>query len=195
MFTPNIQVSNTIDKMKQLKEALIKLKNIDVMVGIPQANDSRNNSGESQISNAELAFVHTNGVRAVSMRKEMESNVQQHGYHKAHEMYIQAKGSPLWQSPPRPIIEPAIEADKEVITELLKEAMAATLEGNQELAQVKLNAAGLEGQAASQDWFTNPKNGWAPNSEDTVKRKGSDKPLIDTGELRKAITYVVRKKG
>lgn len=33
-----------------------------------------------------------------------------------------------------------------------------------------------------------------PNNENTVKRKGSSKPLIDTGQLRASITYEVREK-
>lgn len=33
-----------------------------------------------------------------------------------------------------------------------------------------------------------------PNNEKTVKHKGSSKPLIDTGQLRGAITYEVREK-
>lgn len=32
---------------------------------------------------------------------------------------------------------------------------------------------------------------WAPNSAETVRRKGSDKPLIDTGALRRSITFEV----
>ena len=43
-------------------------------------------------------------------------------------------------------------------------------------------------------WFENPQNGWPPNSPRTIRRKGSDQPLVDTGEMRKAITYVVRDK-
>ncbi len=30
-----------------------------------------------------------------------------------------------------------------------------------------------------------------PNADSTIKAKGSDKPLIDTGQLRSSITYVV----
>lgn len=33
---------------------------------------------------------------------------------------------------------------------------------------------------------------WADNDPYTVKRKGSSKPLIDTGTLRNAITWVIR---
>lgn len=36
---------------------------------------------------------------------------------------------------------------------------------------------------------------WAPNSIRTVARKGSARPLIDTGKLRAAITSRVEKKG
>ena len=34
-------------------------------------------------------------------------------------------------------------------------------------------------------------NGWKPNAPSTIKAKGSDKPLIDTGELRKSIRGIV----
>lgn len=34
---------------------------------------------------------------------------------------------------------------------------------------------------------------WEPNSEYTVEKKGSSRPLIDTGLLRNSLTHVVRK--
>jgi hypothetical protein len=34
---------------------------------------------------------------------------------------------------------------------------------------------------------------YAPNAPETVKKKGSSKPLIDTGLMRQSMTYVVRK--
>jgi hypothetical protein len=179
----------TKDKTNELKQILDKMKNMDVLVGIPQADDSRQGEG---ITNSELLFIQTNGIRKRAMRLEMKPNVEKKGYHKAHEMYIQAHGSPLWHVPPRPVIEPAIENDKEKIAELLKEALKATLDGDSDLAKEYLNKAGLEGQAASQDWFDNPSNGWAANSQETIKKKGSNKPLINTGELRKSITYILR---
>ena len=36
--------------------------------------------------------------------------------------------------------------------------------------------------------------GFEPNKESTVKRKGSSKPLIDTGTMRNAVSYEVVKK-
>lgn len=176
------------DNTYKVFKGLENLKGMQVYVGIPQEKTSRN---KEEITNAELAFILSNGVRNYEMRKQMEDNVAAKGYHKAYEMYLQTHGSPKWQIPPRPIIEPAIEDDKENISEILKEAMKAELNGDHALALEYLNKAGLEGQAVSQDWFTNEKNGWAPNAPYTIEQKGSDKPNIDTGELRKAITYVV----
>ena len=191
MFSANINVSVPNDRTDELRKALDKLKKSEVLVGIPQEKSSRPDEG---INNAELAFIQTNGIRRKSMREDMASDIQEHGYHKAYDMYIQTHGSPLWNAPPRPIIEPAIEDDKEKITEILGEAAKAMLDGDVDKAKEYLNKAGLEGQAASQQWFTNTKNGWAPNSPLTIAAKGSDKPLIDKGELRKAITYVIRER-
>ena len=37
--------------------------------------------------------------------------------------------------------------------------------------------------------------GFAANKPATIKRKGSDVPLIDTGQMRQSVQFVVRKKG
>jgi hypothetical protein len=182
---------STNDNSDRLFQALESLKDLEVYVGIPEEKSSRNEKNDS-ITNAELAFLMTNGVRKIEMREDMSDSVDRHGYHAAYNMYIQANGSPLWQIPPRPIIEPAIADDKDNLSPMLADAAKAILDGDRALALQHLNKAGLEGQAAAQDWFTNPKNGWLPNAQPTIDAKGSDKPNIDTGELRKAITYVVK---
>jgi hypothetical protein len=180
-----------IDNSIKLNKALEDLKDLQVYVGVPEEKSSRQEADEG-INNAELAFLLTNGVRQWSMRNEMKPDVEEHGYHAAYDMYIQSHGSPLWHIPPRPIIEPAIEADKEEIAKPLGEAMKATLDNDLDKAMEYLNKAGLEGQAVSQDWFTCTENGWDPNAKSTIYKKGIDKPNIDTGELRKAITYVIK---
>jgi hypothetical protein len=184
----NVKVT---DNSLKLKQSLDDIARLQVYVGVPEEQSSRKDHDEG-INNAELAFLMTNGVRKYEMRKEMADDVSEHGYHAAYDMYIQSHGSPLWQVPPRPIIQPAIEDDKEAISNLLKEALKAVLDGDKSKVMEYLNKAGMEGQAAAQDWFTDPKNGWAPNSPYTIEVKGSDKPNIDTGELRKAITYVIK---
>ncbi len=109
-------------------------------------------------------------------------------------MYIHTHGSPLKNIPERPVIEPAIEArgNKEPIANELKEAAQAILNGKPQEADRRLKRAGMLGQNAARAWFTDPRNGWPPNAPSTVKSKGSEKPLIDTGQMRKSITYVVK---
>ena len=36
---------------------------------------------------------------------------------------------------------------------------------------------------------------FAPNAESTVRKKGSSKPLIDTGRMRQSVNYQIRQKG
>jgi hypothetical protein len=109
-------------------------------------------------------------------------------------MYIHTHGSMLRGIPSRPVIEPAISAkgNKEKIEDQLAAAARAAMDGNDVLAKRSLKLAGMLGQNAARGWFTDPRNGWAPNTEATIAAKGSDKPLIDTGQLRKAIIYVVK---
>lgn len=109
-------------------------------------------------------------------------------------LYIHTNGSPLQHIPPRPVIQPAIAKpdNKALITSELKQAAHSTLEGDADAARDYLAKAGTLGANASKRRFTDPDNGWQGNAESTIKAKGSDKPLIDTGELRRDITYVVK---
>jgi hypothetical protein len=106
-------------------------------------------------------------------------------------LYIHTNGSPMKHIPPRPVIEPAImdSANNALITEQLQKAVEAALDGKD--ATVYLNRAGQAAENAARGWFSNPKNGWAPNAPSTIRRKHSDRPLIDTGELRKSLTHLV----
>jgi hypothetical protein len=176
--------------MDVMRKAVTELQKLEVYVGIPEASSARKDS--SELSNAELAYMHTHGVRRLAMIEDMKFDID-HGstYSKAHQMYIQVNGSPLWKSPPRPIIEPAIENSKDKIAEQLAIAGGMALDGNLQGAKDQLEKVGMLGQNIVRAWFVDPKNGWPENSPITIAAKGSDKPLIDTGELRKAITYVV----
>lgn len=124
-----------------------------------------------------------------------EAGREQNDITNAELLYIHTNGSPANNIPPRPIVEPAIQDSKEEIGTLLKEAILKALEGDTGGAIAGMEKAGTQGENAVKGWFTNPKNGWAENAESTKKRKGSSKPLIDTGQLRKSITHVVKKKG
>ncbi|WP_371378902.1 hypothetical protein [Sporomusa aerivorans] len=176
-----------------LKKIMADIGQLEVYVGIPEEEASRQSQGE--INNAELAYIHTHGVRSKSMRGKMQSDLD-HGmaYSKAYELYIQEHGSPLWRSVPRPIIEPAIEKHKEPIADKLKPALTAALDGDEQGARDGLEEAGMFAANKVKDYFTDPENGWKENSPKTIAAKGSDRPLIDTGALRQAITYVLGEK-
>lgn len=188
--TIKLKTSSVLDKVRK---ALHRLPKKDVLVGIPQEKDTREHSKE--INNAELLYIHTHGVHSPGMRAEMKQNMDKGmTYSKAHQLYIKEHGSPALSIPPRPVLEPSIKANKDAIGKFLKAAGKAALKGDTLGLDANLNRAGMRAQNAARGWFEDPRNNWPPNSPKTIKAKGSDKPLIDTGEMRKAITYVVRDK-
>lgn len=190
MFNAFAKVTAGKDLTPEVKKMLDDLAKTQVLVGVPEGSD---NDRPEDITNAELLYVHTHGVRQKEMREEMNPKVEsgELTYSKAFQMYLHTHGSPLWHSPPRPVIEPALEKKKEVVAKQLRKVAETALDGQD--PEAELQKAGMLGQNIARAWFTDPANGWAPNSPVTEESKGSDKPLIDTGELRKSITYVVDK--
>lgn len=159
-------------------------------VGIPQEKTSR---GDEPINNASLLYIHTHGIRRKSMREEMRGYMNAGAkYSLAFQLYLQTHGSPLWHSPPRPVIEPALLKYRAEVSEEYSKAIRAALEGDFSRARAQIQRTGLLAQNYCRGWFTDKDNGWAPNSPRTVAMKGSANPLIDTGALRKAIIYVTR---
>lgn len=176
-----------------VRGALQKLTQKDVLVGIPAEKATREKSKD--INNAELLYIHTHGVRTPAMRQEMQQHMDKGmTYSKAHQLYLREHGSPAMAIPPRPVLEPSIQANKEAIGKWLGKAGKAALEGNAEKYMYNLEGAGNLAEKGARLWFKDPRNNWAPNSPRTIKRKGSDKPLIDTDEMHKKIVYVIRDK-
>lgn len=165
-------------------------------VGIPQEKSSRGKG--DPINNASLLYIHTHGIRRKSMREEMQKQLDQgKKYSVALQMYVQAHGSPLWHSPPRPVIEPALKAHKKEIAEEYSKAVKAAAVGDIAKAGRFTQRTGMLAQNYCRSWFTDARNGWAPNSPVTIAQKtkgkgGKTNPLIDTDAMRKAIIYVVR---
>ena len=167
-ITADLEVDDDI--MRQIQEVVAELGNTEVLVGIPEDEAARNDGNGNVINNAALLYIHTNG-------------------------------SPKNNIPPRPVIEPALSDDEnsERIGEIMGEAVNSAMAGDADGMRENLAKAGMAGQNAVKDWFTNPKNGWQPVKPETARRKErrgatEQRPLIDTGELRNALTYVVREK-
>lgn len=158
--------TTVVDNAKKLEAALRFQKETSVLVGIPQKKTTR--LGDP-VTNAELLYIHS-------------------------------KGSPVNNIPARPVIEPAIADDHERLGKMMVQAFRLALDGQTDKAIDQLKLTGIRAQNVCRAWFLNPKNHWPPNSPRTAARKtkkGSTppRPLIDTGELRKSITYVIEKKG
>lgn len=107
-------------------------------------------------------------------------------------------GAPEDNLPPRPHLLPAVESIRDKAVERLKKAGEQALSGKPEEVEKSLHAVGLIGQNAVRFRITN--GPFAPLSPVTIKRRKAkgrtgEKPLIDTGQYRRAHTYVVVTKG
>jgi len=175
-------VTITKDKVADIIRAVAQLASKDVLVGVPDSNAER---GDDQpISNAAIG-------------------------------YIMETGSPANNIPARPHLVPGIQDVQEEVAERLGKGAKAALSGSQAGADAALNAAGLIGQRGVRAKITD--GPFVPLAESTLRararrgRKGAAKelasraagnqadnanakPLIDTGQYRQSITYVIRKK-
>jgi hypothetical protein len=92
-------------------------------------------------------------------------------------LYIQTNGANLPNGaviPPRPVIEPSIEANRKIIEDELEQCIDAEIEGKIDEAITHLKKAGTLGANGAKRWFRDPRNGWAPNAPSTIRKKGSD---------------------
>ncbi|MCL1939540.1 MAG: hypothetical protein FWG04_02630 [Desulfovibrionaceae bacterium] len=186
---PNISITEVRNNLSQLGKAMRALTEQDVFIGIPEDKTAREAAGDTGISNAYLGYIHEHGVP--------EKNI-----------------------PPRPHLMPGIEDIQDEAADLLEYAAKHALEGKPEAVERTLNKIGILGQNAVRARFVN--NDWDPLADSTLdyqplrkndqgavltdkkgnpKRKKSRRerertnPLIDTSQLRKAYTHVIRKRG
>lgn len=212
MFHAIANVIENVDNTDEIKRLIDEISKKQVYVGIPEQSNTMNTTeGHSGIKNAELLYIHSHGIRSEQMIGEMNMTMgmDDHGmpyttdynkfldqmsngkpYSAAYQMYIQAHGSALWRSPPRPVLEPSIEHNKDAISKQLGNVAKAVLNGQD--PNIELQKAGMMAQNFARDWFTNPANLWPPNAKSTIKQKGSERPLIDKGELRRSIVFTIK---
>lgn len=193
MISADIDVQVTeVDKgdLKTVIDALLKLAEDELLVGV-SADTAGSGRGED-INNAELAYIHTNGVRAAGMKAETDKAVEEGTpYPLALQAYIKEHGSPAYRVPPRPFLEPGIEKHLDLVESGMKAALQDVLDGGDGRAQRERLGATM---AAKVQAYFQEDNGWPPNAPSTIKKKGSAQPLVDTGALRQSITYIIRAK-
>lgn len=154
--------TRVIDHSKDVLKSVIAMTRNRVLVGVPSAKAAR------EADDAHGADREINNAALA---------------------YIHDNGAPEAGIPARPFMRPGIENAKPAIIKGFKEAGQAALSGQHDRVVKMLNRIGLTAQSAIQEKITD--GPFVPLKPETIERKGSDKPLIDTGQLRKSITYVV----
>lgn len=86
--------------------------------------------------------------------------------------------------PPRPFLDIGVMSGVDDYEQALNEREHENLED-------ALKTIGVFAQGAVRQYMTDLQS--PPNAESTIKKKGSSNPLIDTGELRSSIKWVVSK--
>ena len=112
---------------------------------------------------------------------------------------INEDGSPLNNIPPRPHLVPAVEGVQDRVSNILERASRNSLDGNYESAINGLNAAGIVASNSVKRYITT--SNFTPLSPSTLNNRKTrkiaprqgERPLIDTGEYRRSITYEVRR--
>ncbi len=92
--------------------------------------------------------------------------------------------------PARPFMAQGAEPALEATMPIAKALMPKINEGKATIEQV-LEKMGKFAEAAFKAQITD--GSWVPNKPETIQRKGSQRPLIDTGLMRNSLTYAVRK--
>lgn len=106
---------------------------------------------------------------------------------------IMEHGSPVKNIPPRELLRPVVIKHEAKIREIFNKVYMCLLEGNEVGADKQMDILAQRMQRWTQAYFVED-NGWAPNAPSTIKAKGSDRPLIDTGSLRQSIRGIYVKK-
>lgn len=160
-------VTVLLDRTQEIAKSLAALADQSVLVGIPSDKNSRDADGTpGPITNAELGYLHENGM-------------------------------PEMNIPARPTLLPGVKGSKGEWLHYLRDAASEALAGNSSGVDKNLSAAGLTAVNAVRAYITDSSNYVALSAVTIANRlrKGrtGTKPLIDTGQFRKAFTYVVRK--
>lgn len=182
------------DSVSRVVRSINELVGKQVLIGIPESTTDRDDEDErAPITNAELGYIHENGNPATNL-------------------------------PARPFLVPGVKSIEDVAVGELKKAAQVSLDGDVKKADVYLNRAGMIGmngvkqeisygnfeplkpasvrsrrynrktQSLREDekqYLKLVAQGMSPEGAQNVT---GIQPLIDTGQLRNSINYVVRNK-
>lgn len=112
--------------------------------------------------------------------------------------YLMETGSPAQNIPERPFLVPGVDGASKQFIPHLKAAGLSALEGKTTMIERDFDRAGFVAANAVKAKITD--GPFTPLSAKTLQKRRAkgrtgERPLIDTGQLRRAVTHVVRKKG
>lgn len=110
--------------------------------------------------------------------------------------YLAEYGQPENNTPARAHLLPGIESVMPAVIPRMKAAAQAALSGKKDVVEMQFQAVGLLAQNGIRAYITDAT--FAPLSPRTIKQRqargrSGEKPLLDTGQLRRAYTYVIEK--
>lgn len=140
------------------------------------------------------------GIKFQKMLKELADKEVRTGFQ--HGMATEENGTDIcdvaaWNElgtvhmPSRPFIRKSVDENEGRITDFLKSEVPRLVHGVS--ARQVLNEIGIFQKDLIQQKITG--GSFDPNSESTIRQKGSSKPLVDTGRMRQSVNYVIKKKG
>jgi len=103
-----------------------------------------------------------------------------------NEFGVAADSGTGWRVPPRPFMRLTFEEAWRRWSNSLRRRVRGYVRGKISLARV-LQRTGLDAKADVQETITTLRE--PPNAPMTVEQKGSDNPLIDTGQMRQSIRF------
>lgn len=129
------------------------------------------------------------GIASDKINKEGVS-VAQYAYW--NEVGVESKDGKGWKIPPRPFMRGWADSNKENIKQTMQSVAQAVSSGKIE-AETAVERIGQYCQDGIKSYIR--RGDFTPNSPATIEKKGSSRPLIDTGTMRNSIRYeIVRNK-
>lgn len=115
------------------------------------------------------------------------------GLTNAELMFIHEYGSPLHNLPARPVLKMTIEWAKTQLNKVMGEAISAFFKSGEDAYKKVLDKFALKMEKYARQIIYSNDGRLAPNAPSTVKKKGDNHPLFDTGQLARSITCQVVK--
>lgn len=125
------------------------------------------------------------GVFSEKSKRKKTYNV---GITNAEIMFIQENGSPLKHIPSRPILKMTIAYGNTILKDTLANALNAYLKNGLDGLEFELNKLCIKMENYAREVIYSNDGRLTPNAPSTIKSKGYNHPLFNTGQLARSIT-------